>query len=194
MASPESRAPSVLLNLFLDRAAELFGTRLARSGGLDTSFSINFDRATGARFSISNPDEEDLRSYLLTYRQFISNDEPVFVNKIHNVLWHNLDSSSKYREGLAEAQGHWRQQCRQGMIALSIDGKALPPELLQDLWINGHYFHNDSRKRQDLMAMSDMAKLLVRHGFLDQVGVGSRYVAYLSSVIRFGRSQGALAL
>jgi hypothetical protein len=42
------------------------------------------------------------------------------------------------------------------------------------MWISGIYFHNDSRKRQDLMAMSDMAKLRVRHGFLDHVVVGGR--------------------
>jgi len=95
-------------------------------------------------------------------------------------------------EGLAEAQGHWWRQCRNGMIDLSIDGRAFPPELLQDLWINGIYFHNDSRNRQDLMVMSDMEELLVRHGLLDNVVVGGRYVGYLRSVTGFGRSQGSL--
>lgn len=42
--------------------------------------------------------------------------------------------------------------------------------------------------------MSDLAKLLVRHGFLDHIVVGSRYVAFLRSVVVFGRSQGSLLL
>lgn len=127
------------LDLFVDRVAELSATRLARSGGLESSFSIKFDQS-GTKFSISNPDEDDLRSYLLTYRQFISAKDPVFVDKIHATLWRAFDAASHYRTELAHAQASWRRQCRSGMIALSIDGRRFHPALLQDLWINGIYF------------------------------------------------------
>ncbi len=74
------------LDLFFDRTTELFNTRLARNEGLESSFSMKFNQE-GSQFSISNPDEDDLRSYLMTYRQFISNNEPIFLDRVHNTLW-----------------------------------------------------------------------------------------------------------
>lgn len=189
--SSDAMTATARLDLFFDRTTELFTTRLARSEGLESSFSIKFDQ-TGSRFSISNPDEEDLRSYLLTYRQFISNNEPIFLDKVHNTLWQEIDAATELQAELAKAQKFWRQQCRHGMMALSIDGQPFPPELLQDLYINGHYFHNDNRKKMTLEALTGLGPLLARHGFLDQIVVGSRYIGFLRSVVGTGRSRGVL--
>lgn len=184
---------SETLDLFKARTEELVGTRLVASGALASNFNINFDRMKGVKFSISNPNEEDLRSFLLTLRQFVSDGEPVFVNRIHNQLWKALSAGS-LRDQLAEARQHWKTQRSRGPMALILDGKTLTPEYVLDLWVNGYYFHNDSRKAQALRLLDPVGAVLVRHAFLDHLIEVTRYVIFLRNVITAGRREGILLI
>jgi hypothetical protein len=42
--------------------------------------SLNWNAVKGMSVRLDMPDEEDFRSYLVTFRQFISPSEPVFFN------------------------------------------------------------------------------------------------------------------
>ncbi|OQX02664.1 MAG: hypothetical protein BWK80_57430, partial [Desulfobacteraceae bacterium IS3] len=41
-------------------------------------------------FKIQEPDEDDLRSFLLTFRHFFSQDEPIFLSKILNLCYQHI--------------------------------------------------------------------------------------------------------
>ena len=72
------------LGLFRDRAEELKNTRFIKDG-YSPNITIKLDRMEGSRFISKEPNEEDLRSFLLTFRQFVSPKEPVFLNRIYNL-------------------------------------------------------------------------------------------------------------
>jgi len=72
------------LGLFVDRVEQLRTTRAVR-GGLNSEMSINYHRMHGMQFRLTEPDEEDIRSFLLTFRQFVSEKEPVFVPSTYNI-------------------------------------------------------------------------------------------------------------
>lgn len=190
---PLDLAPSEILNLFLARADELVSTRLVTSGGLSTSFNMKFERMKLGTFSISNPDEEQLRSFLLTFRQFVSKGEPILIDAVHNRVWQAL-AAGNLREQLAEARDHWKQQRRRGPMALIMDEVTYTPEFILDLWINGYYFHNDSRKAETLRRLDPVGGLFVRHVFLDHLVEATRYVVFLRNVIRVARSEGLLSV
>ena len=65
--------PREQFELFVARAEELRRTRLVAKG-FEPGIRLRWDAFEGLRFQSSQPDEEALRSFLLTFRQFVSRD------------------------------------------------------------------------------------------------------------------------
>lgn len=63
------------LDLYVKRVNELLSTRLVTSGDLRTSLSMRASVDQPMELSVHEPDEEALRSFLLTFRQFVSDKE-----------------------------------------------------------------------------------------------------------------------
>jgi len=132
-----------------------------------------------------------LRSFLLTFRQFVSDKEPVFVNNIASICWQDL-RSDKLRGRLQDARRQWREACRGGPLRVVIDEDHLSPAEAMDLWINGKYFHNDKRKAERIERLDPMGLLLARHVFLNHIITATNYVTFLGQVIVVARRQGLL--
>ena len=60
------------LDLYVKRVNELLSTRLVTSGDLRTSLSMRASVDQPMELSVHEPDEEALRSFPLTFRQFVS--------------------------------------------------------------------------------------------------------------------------
>lgn len=182
------------LNLYLERVADLLSRRVIRDQTLGYQFSMKWNRDTGGQMGFTGqPDEEDLRSFLLSFRHFIANDEPVYVNRIQNLLWQQIEAD-QVREGLKEAKAHWQRACSAGAVALNINGVNMASEDLLDLWINGVYFHSDQRKRARLEQLGPMVGMVSRFKLLDHLIVATNYIVYLRNVIVRARSDGLLRL
>ena len=100
---------------------------------------------------VTLPDEDDTLAFLVSFRKFILNKEPVQVNKILNLLAQGLS------DGLTKCAA---RRCRAGCKESSKDGihtrvgeSVRSPEESLDLWINGYVFHTDADKLEDLNRM-----------------------------------------
>lgn len=180
------------LSLFLARVEELLNTRMIQTGGLDIGFSISADRVKGSSFEFREPHEDDLRSFLLTFRHFVSDNEPVFVNRIHAVCWQQLNSD-KLKAELSKGQAYWRTAGRHGPLAYVEDGDSYSPVKMLDLWINGRYFHSDQRKAAQLAQLSAPGLLFTRQILLNYIIEATRYILLLRNVIVVARKEGILA-
>lgn len=180
-------------DLYVERVSELHRLRVVRENAIGYEFNFHWNRDNGTRLRLRQPDEEDLRSFLLSFRHVVSKKEPVHVNRIHNLLWEELDSDP-IREGLNEAKARWKRACRAGVIALNINGVELPSDELLDMWINGIYFHNDKRMRATLEQAGPMVGFVSRFKFLDHLITGTHYITYLGNVILHARSDGRLTV
>ena len=169
------------LELFTARVDELRNTRLIRKG-FNPGITISWRRMQGMRFQSQGPDEEDLRSFLLTFRQFISNDEPVFLNRIYN-LCQRCITSEQMKGYLIKSREAWKQAHRSSGIKLIFNKRELTPEFVTDLWINGYYFHNDARKVSMLKRLLPHESMLVRNQFLNYLVDATRHVLYVGNVI-----------
>jgi hypothetical protein len=165
---------------------------LVRASGFESSLTIKFDQQR-LGMQVGQPDEDDLKAFLVTFRSFVSNDEPVHVNGVYNVLWREMQGD-RAREELAKARSMWKAACQSGALALNVDGKQVKPEDILDFWVNGIYFHSDKRKRAALETLGPLGVPLARYKFLDHLVIGTRYVFYLRQVIIRGRSDGLLAI
>jgi hypothetical protein len=178
-------------SLFVKRADELLSRRLVTSGGLDASFNLSFSQQTPLQLQTIQPDEEDLRSFLMTFRLFISNDEATFVERISNLLWLRLEGD-RVRANLVAARDRWQASVKTGPMAVVINDQGFSPAKILDLWINGHYFHTDKRKAADLERLDPMSTVLTRYVLMDHLVEGTKYVVFLANVILGALSEGLL--
>ena len=178
------------LELFLARADELASTRLLRAG-FNASFNINWDHAQGTIFQTHEPDEDDLRAFLLTFRQFISNDEPVYLFKIYSLCYQHI-TNEELKANLVESRRSWQQELRQGGIRLNLKGRDISPEEVTNLWVNGYYFHNDHEKMLMLKSLLPHEHMLVRHIFLDHMIEATRRVMYVGRIVNIALREGLL--
>lgn len=171
------------LELYKARAEELRHTYLIRRC-FNPSITIKWDRMQGLRFESKEPNEEHLRSFLITFRQFISNEEPVFLYRIHNLCQQYL-TSDELKGYLVTARKAWKETQKNTGLKLIFSGHELTPEYVTDLWINGFYFHNDQKKRSILKSLLPHERMFVRNQFLNFLMEGTRQVLYLSNIITY---------
>jgi hypothetical protein len=179
------------LDLFLDRANELLAEPAVTEGCFSIQLSFTFSQTDGLSTMSREPTEPLLKSFLVTFRHFVSNKEPVFVNSVANTLWQEL-RSDKLRGELEASRKTWLAQCRGGPLRVVIDQDHLSPADAVDLWINGRYFHNDKRKAERLNQLDPLGTLLARHVFLNHIISATNYVVFLGQLIVVGRREGLL--
>jgi hypothetical protein len=166
-------------------------TRAVRDGALGVEMNLNF--GINRPFSVTHleTDEETLKSFLLSFRPFISNDEPIFVNRVYNTCWPVLRSDD-LKARMVKGREHWTNSARNGPFRLVINNEHLSPEHLTDLWINGPYFHNDKRKAKTIDRLDPMGTIFARQAFINHLIPATNYVIDLGQIIVIGRAQGLL--
>ena len=171
------------LELFVRRVRELGNLRLVQEE-MGYNLSLSFDSEAGLESKLSGPDEEALRSYLLTFRQFISPNEPVYVNYIYNLCFEYLDSNNELRDYLLQSRQVWRNALNTGFMGLTFNEQQLRPEEVASLWINGFYFHSDDDKYERLSELlSSLAMPFVKANFYQFIITATRVIAYLGNFV-----------
>ena len=173
--------PIEQFQLYKSKVDELENCKLIKAG-FSASVQLDFDRARGIQWSLREPEEDDLRSYLLTFRQFTLDHEPVFLSKIFN-LCEKYISDDFLKENLRAARQDWKRIQKDLGMTLVLGGQEFTPEHVMDLWVNGFYFHSDEEKRKTLIALLPHVKSLVRGLFLIYLVDASRIVFYTACVI-----------
>jgi len=179
-----------VLRLFIERAGNLRTSTFIQSAfvpHLQTKKSGTAPVST----TIAEPDEDALRSFLMTYRQFISNDEPIYIYKVFKLCYTHI-TDSKGRALLADARKEWKALEAGGMLQLVQNGRAIPSKEIQDLWINGYYFHNDQAKKKQLNTLSRGCQEEARYQFLAHVYEATRVILYVADQLTYAFKVGAV--
>ena len=171
------------LKLFREKAEELRQSRLLQKG-ISLKFRIIIDRTKGVLIETNKPDEEDVRSYLLTFRQFISEEEPIFIRHIYN-LCNQIITDLELRERLAESRELWNEESRGWGIGFIIWDQEITPESATKLLINAHYFHNDPDKMALLKKLSslDITKKVIGDQFRTYLVSTTNFILKLNMII-----------
>lgn len=175
------------LCLFKERATQLNCSRLVQNN-FKSLFEINYDIKTGkTSLHANNPDEEDLKSFLIDFRHFISKKEPVFINRIYNICQKYLICSHVKRVA-AESYKNWKEYYKNKYLKFMFDGKILSPEYVTNLWINGIYFHNDESKRIEIDKLIPIGKSVFKKRFLNHIVITSRFIFNLCDIVKYSFS------
>ena len=180
--------PIERLELFSTRASELADTRLIRRD-FRPGMTIRYERMSGTVFETSQPVEGDLRSFLLTFRKFVSNDEPVYLNRIYN-LCRRCFTSQELKGYLIQSRAAWKDALHGKGFSIVLDKGRVTPEEVLNLWINGWYFHDDEEKLRRLKLLIPEQRIFARWLFLDFIAEATRQIFYVENVITVALREG----
>lgn len=176
-------------DLYHSALIELMQRRLIHTGGLTFGLSFRYGRTQGLSVSHSNLDEEDFRSFLLTFRRFVSANDPVYVCWIRNAVRQRL-RSDVLTQRLDACFDAWRKPS--GTMVLIVDGQQVEPTVVLDYWINGHYFHVDKRKAESIRALEGIGLLLNRSVLMNYVLDTMNFCMEVGNVLHISRTQSLL--
>jgi hypothetical protein len=176
-------------SLFRKRVIELSKLRLVQSEA-QSKYQISWDAESGQlTYQAQEPDEEDLKSFLLLFRHFISSSEPIFINRVFNDCLRFLDDECLKGE-VQKAKEAWRKELQSGTLGMQVNEANLTPEYVLNLWINGYYFHNDPEKTFELESLLKQPLPLVRMQFISCLPNLFQIIFYMGRVISYGLDNG----
>lgn len=175
---------------YVSRADALTATRLL-DGKFSPGFQINFQQNQPLQVVVNDPDESDLKAFLMDFRHFILQGEPVFIGHIHGICFRKC-SEGELRRVMGETYRTWKNSRKEGPVKFVLNEETMEPARLLDLWIHGLYFHTDERKFQELQRLIAQGAPFTRHLFLDYLMTTTSYIVALRNQIRLGRAEGVL--
>lgn len=176
--------------MFSLRVKELSDLRLVQQG-MNVKYTMSWDSASQLlRQQSTRFDEEYLRSFLLTFRQFLSKDEPIFIERVFNDCV-RLIESDHFKDQLTAARRSWKSSFyKMGGLNVTIDDENMTGEYVLDLWINGHYFHNDAAKADALRRLLGSDVHLFRFKFMESLASLTQVILYTGAVVEYALRAG----
>lgn len=126
------------------------------------------------------------------FRKFISQSEPVFIGYIHGLCERHF-TSEELKNQIRDCRKGWKRTIVQAGIKLEVNGKKIKSERIADLWINGHYFHDDPEKSKELTQYAPPTIFMVRHEFINFVIEATRVILSTGYTIKVALRDGSIA-
>lgn len=179
--------------VFREAVDELWSRRIVATGALNAHFGMSVNES-GTTVTVADPDEEDLRSFLIDFRLFTLKKEPVYFRRVLN-LCARVIVDDAWRTRIAEARAAWDNAENRGLVKLDVDGVVYTPGRLLGLWINGRYFHRTApEKRAELERVEALPMVghLTSQLVLGFAVEGTRLLDYVSAVIEAAAEEGLI--
>jgi hypothetical protein len=179
--------------LFVKRAGDLWDEP-ARKKGFNVSFNMNWCADTQQlTTTLQEPESTELRSFLMTFRKFISQDSPIHQFYIYNLCRQHI-ADDAYRQQLMDERAAWQRLKKQAesefQMRLTVDNCELNIEQITKIWINGHYFHDDVEGMRFLESLPPYQFQAARVIFLDYVIESTKIIFATAHIIHAALQQG----
>jgi hypothetical protein len=178
------------LRRFVHNVEQLQTRRLLRDADLRSDLSLDWAEGGPLRVRHHEPDEEDLRSYLVDFRKFMAEREPVFLARVLSVARRHVTSDEIVAQ-LAAARSRWKEALKKGDFEIVVNEEQLRPETIMDLWIDGYYFHDDPEKRRKLDALAMVPTS--RWFFIDSVLTATHVILSSGHVLKVALREGLVS-
>ena len=180
------------LNLFLRRFEQLERTRFYSDPKLkNIQYKIKgekVDKGFQTRFEIKVPDEETIKSFLLSFRVFYMEGEHTNFYSIYNLLYKKI-LDKKVRNDLATIRSNYTKALNTSFTSINFLGKSYLPKDIVDLWFNAEYFHTDIEKVKELdKIVISPGKSLFFYLLIDTVITLTNQISILKEIIVWATS------
>jgi len=175
------------LDLFLRRFEQLERTRFYSNPKLkNIQYKIKgekVDKGFQTRFEIKVPDEETIKSFLLSFRVFYMEGEHTNFYSICNLLYKKI-LDKKVRNDMVTIRSNYSKVLNTSFIGINFLGKTYSPKDIVDLWFNAEYFHTDIEKVKELdKIVISPGKSLFFYLLIDAVITLTNQISMLKEII-----------
>ncbi len=175
------------LELFILKVNDLHSTRLAKMG-FRIQHKIQY-RPESTESNLNQPDEPDIREYLLTFRPFISESEDVFLNRILNICSWQL-KSDEMKQNVAHIRESLERVKQYNGILFQRNGRHITPLQATNMYLDGIYFHDDLEYQKQLVSMYSLEADFLRSYFLNFVIDTSKIIDIIQNGIYHAFQEG----
>jgi hypothetical protein len=169
------------LELFVEKVNELANTNIAKKG-FNVEYTIQGGKDRSIESKLQQPDEADLKEYLVTFRQFISENEDIYLNRIFNIC-HQRIVNDEVKKHLAEARQIFEGMKQNNGLNIIVNNVQMTPLYITDMYINGKYFHSDIDYQTEIDNMDLVTADVVRFEFVSYVESVTRIIVYVRGTI-----------
>ena len=184
------------LDLFLRRFEQLERTRFYSNPKLkNIQYKIKgekVDKGFQTRFEIKVPDEETIKSFLLSFRVFYMEGEHTNFYSICNLLYKKI-LDKKVRNDLVTIRSNYTKALNTSFIRINFLGKSYSSKDIVDLWLNAEYFHTDIEKVKELdKIVISPGKSLFFYLLIDAVTTLTNQISMLKEIIVWATSDSTI--
>jgi hypothetical protein len=154
--------------------------------GQGVGWSLNVNKAKGMSVQVTLLDENDLRSFLLTFRMFISPKANIQLNKVYDTCFLKLKANNDLRDRLVEAREVWKEALGKAG-SIEFEERMYSREQAALMWMNGGYFHSDLERYAELNEQLGRGWPYVQMHFGNFVVDATRVIIYTGHVIEYAR-------
>lgn len=131
-------------------------------------------------------DENDLRSFLLTFRQFIAPREDIQLNKVYSTCFRGLKTNNDLKERLLESREAWKQALNSAGN-IKFEEQTYSGEQAAIMWMNGYYFHGDLEKYEQLEKLMARGWPFVQMHFGNFVVDATKVIIHMGHLVAYAR-------
>jgi len=184
------------LDLFLRRFEQLERTRFYSNPKLkNIQYKIKgekVDKGFQTRCEIKVPDEETIKSFLLSFRVFYMEGEHTNFYSICNLLYKKI-LDKKVRNDMVTIRSNYTKALNTSFIGINFLGKSYSPKDIVDLWFNAEYFHTDIEKVKELdKIVISPGKSLFFYLLIDAVITLTNQISMLKEIIVWATSDSTI--
>jgi len=184
------------LDLFLRRFEQLERTRFYSNPKLkNIQYKIKgekVDKGFQTRFEIKVPDEEAIKSFLLSFRVFYMEGEYTNFYSICNLFYKKI-LDKKVRNDLVTIRPNYTKALNTSFIGINFIEKSYSPREIVDLWFNAEYFHTDIEKVKELDKIVILpGKSLFFYLLIDAVITLTNQISMLKEIIVWATSDSTI--
>jgi len=184
------------LDLFLRRFEQLERTRFYSNPKLkNIQYKIKGEKADEGfqtRDEIKVPDEETIKSFLLSFRVFYMENEHTNFYSICNLLYKKI-LDKKVRDTLITIRSNYAKALNTSFISFNFLGKSYLPKDIVDIWFNAEYFHTDIEKVEELdKILISPVKRFFYYLLFDVVITLTNQISMLKEIIVWATSDSAI--
>lgn len=136
------------LKLFIEKSQELKNSRYYKELPKKLSFNINFKDKTGTNINTNIPDWDILKAFVVTFRLFYYEKEPIYLPKFFRYL-KDISSDSANLEAIKSIEKQWNTILLKSPIQLILNSKVITPRELVNLFIYSDITHVYNKKRRE---------------------------------------------
>lgn len=185
--------PAKRFSLFCVRAKELRESQFVKEGSA-IGFTLKWDDSTKCLRAIEKEiNMTNLKAYLVTFRQFFSKKEPIYIFGIYDLCQKHI-TDEKYRGWLIKSREFLEKALRLSGVQIIQNNKEISAEEIMKLIINGVIFHSDEKKIKKLGAVPPVVRAFYTFNFLNVILDAANQLYYVENTIRTSIREGSMKL